>query len=72
MNTLESLLLIVLLCIIVIVIIVIVVTILEKNNIQPYHPDHPHKHPLIGGCHGTRYGCCSDGITPKGGKHFLC
>ena len=34
-----------------------------KNGAQPPHPQ-PHP-PLIGGCAGTQYGCCSDGVTSK-------
>ena len=37
---------------------------------QPHPHPHPHPHPqpqpnLIGGCAGTRYSCCPDGITAK-------
>ena len=38
-----------------------------KNGTQPPQP-HPHPQPqppLIGGCAGTRYGCCPDGITSR-------
>ena len=40
----------------------------------PYPPMPPHHHHQkeVGGCKGTRYGCCSDGVTPKGGPGFLC
>jgi hypothetical protein len=31
---------------------------------RPPNPPNP-KIPLIGGCAGTRYGCCPDGRTPK-------
>ena len=27
--------------------------------------------PLIGGCSGTRFGCCADGQTPAAGPNFL-
>ena len=27
--------------------------------------------PLIGGCAGTRYGCCPDGATAAAGNDFL-
>ena len=31
---------------------------------QPHPQPHPSK-PLIGGCAGTRYGCCANGTTAK-------
>ena len=31
---------------------------------QPHPQPHPSK-PLIGGCSGTRYGCCANGTTAK-------
>jgi hypothetical protein len=30
------------------------------NPITPYVPPNP-----IGGCSGTRYGCCPNNVTPK-------
>lgn len=35
-----------------------------KPIIKPYPQPQPQQH-LIGGCSGTRYQCCSDGVTPK-------
>jgi len=35
---------------------------------RPRPRPHPHPHPtkpLIGGCAGTRYGCCANGTTAK-------
>jgi hypothetical protein len=31
---------------------------------RPPNPPNP-TNPLVGGCAGTRYGCCPDGKTPK-------
>jgi hypothetical protein len=33
---------------------------------------HPPRHHLIGGCAGTRWGCCSDGVTSKNGPWDPC
>ena len=30
------------------------------------------KHLVIGGCSGTRYGCCADGVTSKSGGNDPC
>ena len=42
----------------------------DSTNVDPHPHPQPHPHPcnqpLIGGCAGTRYGCCpSDGTTSK-------
>ncbi len=52
----------------------------QHRRPQPYYPPRPRPtsrpspapRPMVGGCHGTQYGCCSDGVTPKGGPGFLC
>ena len=38
-----------------------------RNGTHPPQPQHQpcHQPPLIGGCAGTRYGCCNDGVTSK-------
>ena len=28
-----------------------------------HHPHHGRRHRPIGGCRGTEYGCCADGVT---------
>lgn len=62
--------------IIVLFLVVFISIYLEMNvivrPIRPIHPRRPHHHRIIGGCKGTRWGCCSDGITPRGKKNFLC
>lgn len=41
---------------------------LENKKKKPKH-----SHKIIGGCKGTRWGCCPDGITPKfDGKGTNC
>ncbi len=32
---------------------------------QPQPHPQPHPQPLIGGCSGTRYGCCPNSLTAK-------
>lgn len=57
------------------ILIFIAVELVSKNksntiiypSYRPYprpRPYHPSTRP-IGGCHGTRYGCCADGVTAK-------
>lgn len=31
----------------------------------PMYPSHRRRHRRIGGCAGTRWGCCDDGVTAK-------
>lgn len=57
--------------VIIIIIVVLLLFVLPLVNINNKHPHKKHKK-IIGGCKGTRYGCCSDGVTPKGGLGFLC
>ena len=38
--------------------------------VRPVHPRRPHHHRIIGGCKGTRWGCCSDGCNTKRKKNF--
>ena len=47
---------------------------IQSNTIPatPINTPSQNNKQFIGGCKGTRYGCCSDGITPKGGLNFLC
>lgn len=35
----------------------------KQNDVIPIHPVHPIH--IIGGCSGTRYGCCPDGRTSR-------
>jgi hypothetical protein len=38
----------------------------SNNNWYPWYPNrHRRRHHLIGGCAGTRWGCCPNGITPR-------
>ena len=54
------------------IIIFIILYSTTKINIIPHNPNHHHKYHLIGGCKGTQYGCCPDGITARGGPNVLC
>ena len=63
--------------VIVIVAIAIITYVAEKNSgsttnifpvIRPRRPNKPSQ-PLIGGCAGTRWGCCPDGKTARTDKH---
>jgi hypothetical protein len=47
-------------------------TVVIRNPNYPYHPQPPPPHPqpqpqphIIGGCAGTQYGCCPNGVTAK-------
>jgi hypothetical protein len=51
---LENIILLVILCVLILYTITHI-----KVNPQPPPP------PVVGGCAGTRYGCCSDNMTPK-------
>ena len=44
---------------IIIVLAIILLILIVLNHITVYQPQ------PIGGCAGTQYGCCSDGVTPK-------
>ena len=44
----------------IIVLAIILFALIILNNIKGIKPT-----PLIGGCVGTQYGCCSDNTTPK-------
>ena len=57
---------------IVIVIVFIVISLNQRNVIIYKHRPHrryirvrTHKPRIIGGCAGTRYGCCPDGVMAK-------
>ena len=39
--------------------------ILAQSGSRPSPTPSPSPSPLIGGCAGTRYGCCPDGRTPR-------
>jgi hypothetical protein len=54
----------ILLSVFLIVIIVGLVAYIVYENIGKKRHHHK-KVVVIGGCKGTRYGCCSDGMTPK-------
>jgi hypothetical protein len=48
------------------------VIVVSKPLPHPVHPLPPPPHPIykpVGGCSGTRYGCCPDNITPKVDEH---
>ena len=47
------------LLLLVLLVIVLVVMINITNNIPTPQPN------IIGGCSGTRWGCCPDGMTPR-------
>lgn len=39
---------------------------LVRREHQPNRPHPPHRrYHIIGGCSGTRWGCCENGFTPK-------
>ena len=48
--------------IILFIIICVILFILYKNKHKKNNDDN---NKPIGGCAGTRYGCCHDGVTPK-------
>jgi hypothetical protein len=39
------------------------VTVIDNQPVQPVHVPAPIK--SIGGCAGTRYGCCPNGVTAR-------
>jgi len=47
-----------------VLLVVFFIQVIFGNIPVPPNPPNP-KNPLIGGCAGTRYGCCPDGRTPK-------
>jgi len=54
---------------VVILALVILVVIEAMGRPAPYVPPSPTpvqpSRPIIGGCAGTRWGCCADGVTPR-------
>lgn len=43
-------------------------TVIVRRPNYPYPPPYPYPHPqphIIGGCAGTQYGCCPNGVTAK-------
>lgn len=46
----------------------------RRHRRRPWRPVQPVRpaHHLIGGCAGTRWGCCSDGTTPKRNAWDMC
>ena len=63
--------------VIVIIIAIAIITYVAENHgsttnvfpvIRPKRPNRP-SHKIIGGCAGTRWGCCPDGKTARTDKH---
>ena len=56
---------------ILVVVIMLIVKLKEKQDQKPDLPNivvkpvFPHMKPRIGGCAGTRFGCCPNGRTPR-------
>lgn len=56
---------------ILVVVIMLIVKLKEKQDQKPDLPNIvvkpvlPHMKPRIGGCAGTRFGCCPNGRTPR-------
>lgn len=52
----------------IIVLLMIILFVLYQNRVvhrPPPPPPSPNPNHPIGGCAGTRYGCCPDGRTPR-------
>ena len=50
----------------VVVFLLLVIVIVRPRHHPPHHhPPHHHPYHIIGGCKGTRWGCCENGFTPK-------
>jgi hypothetical protein len=50
------------------ILIIILHIIMSAKHYQHHHEEDYHRPPspsTIGGCSGTRYGCCNNNITPK-------
>ena len=52
-----------------VVLLLVVVFVLTPRH-RPHRPPHhrPSHHHIIGGCKGVRWGCCSNGVTPKANR----
>ena len=55
---LENILLVVILCF-------LILYTITHIKINPQPPPSPYPQPVVGGCAGTRYGCCPDNVDAK-------
>ena len=61
----DAALVLVLALVLIIVIILVIMAITGGRHPSPQPEPYPVAVPVVGGCAGTRYGCCPDGTTAK-------
>jgi|13_taG_2_1085334.scaffolds.fasta_scaffold185490_2 hypothetical protein len=71
MDTKNIFLILILVVVVIIAVVLIAYAVQRKSNNLPIIPVIPirPRHRRIGGCAGTRWGCCPDGRTPRTDKH---